>query len=150
MRYFEDYVVGETRLVGTHRLTRDEITNFARQWDPQPFHLDEEAAAASVFGQLTASGVHLVALTIRLIMASDAAGHVLAALGWDDVRFGHAAHVDDELTLHVTCTWARPSRSRPDRGIIKNQFTLTNGDGRTVLDYTDTIFVARRPPAERP
>ena len=144
MRYFEDYVVGEVHEVGTHRLTRDEITRFARTWDPQPFHLDDEAAHASMFGRLTASGVHLVALSIRMIMASEAAGHVLAALAWDDVRFPHPAYVDDELRLRVECVWARPSRSRPDRGLIKNRFTLSNEAGDTVLQYTDTIFVAKR------
>lgn len=143
MRFFEDYVVGEVLPVGTHRLTAEEIKAFARQWDPQPFHLDEEAARASVFGGLTASGAHLVALTIRMIMASAAAGHVLAALGWDEVRFPRPAYAEQTLSLSVECVWARPSRSRPDRGIIKNRFTLTKPAGETVLQYTDTIFVAR-------
>jgi acyl dehydratase len=144
MRYYEDYVVDEQLFVGTHRLTAEEIKAFARQWDPQPFHLDEEAARESVLGGLAASGAHLVALTIRMIMASAAAGHVMAALGWDEVRFPRPAYAGESLSLWVQCIWARPSRSRPDRGLIKNRFTLTNPAGETVLQYTDTIFVKRR------
>ena len=148
MRYFEDYIVGERTFLGTHRLTAEEVKAFARTWDPQPFHVDEEAARASPFGRLTASGVHLVALTIRMIMASDAAGHVLAALGWDDVRFPSPAYAGEQLSLWVECRFARPSRSRPDRGIIKNRFTLVSPRDEVVLQYTDTILLQRRPPAD--
>jgi acyl dehydratase len=143
MRNFEDYRVGERQEVGTHQLTREEIVEFARQWDPQPFHLDEEAARQSPFGGLTASGAHLVALSIRMIMASPAAGDVVAALGWDDVRFPSPARAGDLLTLTVECVYARPSRSRPDQGIIKNHFVLTSPKGEPVLDYTDTILMRR-------
>jgi len=144
VRYFEDYQIGQIIEVGTHQITREEIIDFAAKWDPQPFHLDDAAAAASIFGGLTASGCHLVALTIRLIMRSEARGQVLAAAGWDEVRFPHPVRPDDVLTLTVECRLARPSRSKGDRGIIKNLFTLRNQQGRTVLQYSDTIFVQRR------
>lgn len=143
MRSFDDYLVGERLEVGTHPLTAEEIIAFARKWDPQPFHLDEEAARRSPFGGLTASGAHLVALSVRMIMASPAAGQVVAALGWDEVRFPNPARAGDALTLTVECRYARPSRSRPDQGIIKNHFVMTNAKGEPVLEYTDTILMRR-------
>jgi acyl dehydratase len=144
MRYFEDYIVGQVLPIGEYELTTHDIISFAEKWDPQFFHLDEEKAKASLFGGLTASGCHLLAITIRLIMHSQSQGAALAALGWDEVRFTHPARPGDRLSLTVECRQARPSRSKPDRGIIHNHYVLKNEEGQVVLSYTATILVQKR------
>ncbi len=145
MKYFEDFHVGDRSTFGAHRVTRDEIVEFAARWDPQPFHVDEVAAAASSFGGLTASGVHVVAITVSLIVARDEKVAVIAALGWDEVRFLAPVRPGDVLSLTHECLETRASRSKPDRGIVRNRVTAVNERGEPVLSYVDTILVARRP-----
>lgn len=146
MKYFEDYTVGESFEHGAYEVTADEIMAFARQYDPQPFHLDLEAATASVFGGLTASGFHLVAMQGALIHSSPEADvAVLAGLGWDDVRFQHPARVGDTLSFRFTCLEARPSASKPDRGILRNHIEVLNQDRQTLLSSIHNVLVRRRP-----
>ena len=145
MRYFEDYVLGQRVDVGSFRLKRDDIIEFASRWDPQPFHLGDAAAKDSIFGELIASGCHLVAMSINLISNSEERGCVLAALGGEEVRFIRPVRPDEPVFLTVECVEARPSESKPDRGIIKNRLTLTNHRQQIVLRFTDVLFVARRP-----
>ncbi len=144
-KYFEDFQVGERATFGAHLVTREEIVEFAAKWDPQPFHLDEEAAAASSFGGLAASGAHVVAITVSLIVARDVQVATIAALGWDEVRFLAPVRPGDVLSLVHECLETRASRSKPDRGIVKNRIVALNDRGEPVLSYTDTILVARRP-----
>jgi acyl dehydratase len=129
VKYFEDYTVSESFEQGAYRVTADEIMAFARQYDPQPFHLDLEAAAASVFGGLTASGFHIVAIQGPLVHSSpEADAAVMAGLGWDEVRFQNPARVGDTLSARFTCIEARPSASKPDRGIVRNNVEVLNQD----------------------
>ena len=144
MRYFEDYRIGEQTDIGSYLLTKAEIVEFASKWDPQPIHIDESAAKNSMFGGIIAAGCHLVAIAIRLISLSDIGASVIAAAGWDEVRFLNPARPGDRLSLMVECVAAKPCNSKPDRGIIRDRFTLANQKGETVLQFTDTIFVARR------
>lgn len=145
MKYFEDFAVGETAAVGTHHVTEDEIVSFARVWDPQPVHTHASAAAQSPFGGLIASGAHVIAISVRLLVSS--AGEpvaVVAALGWDQVRFLAPVRPGDTLTLSRRCIEARPSRSHPERGIVRNALLLTNQSGVRVLSYEDSILVRMR------
>lgn len=144
-KYFEDFRVGDKFTFGAYRVTREEIVAFATKWDPQPFHLDDAAAAASGFGALTASGAHVVAITVSLIVAREVRVAVLAALGWDEVRFLAPVRPGDVLALSHECLETRESRSKPDRGIVKNRLVALNDRGEPVLSYVDTILVARRP-----
>jgi acyl dehydratase len=150
MRYFEDYTVGEQIAVGSHTVTKEGIIEFASRWDPQPIHTDEEAARRSPFGGIIASGCHLVAISIRLISGSDIGASVLVAAGWDEIRFLAPVRPGDRLSLTVETVLARPSKSKPDRGIVRDKFTLTNQHGEKVLGFIDTIFVARRGPTPSP
>lgn len=147
-KYFEDIKVGEIYQSPPYTVSRDEIVRFAREFDPQPFHLDDTAASASVFGGLTASGAHTVALQIKLIHtrqqqeARESA--VLAVLGWDEVRFSTPVRPDDTLHLRTECIDARVSESKPDRGIVRTRLTLLNQKKEIVLTSIHTILVARR------
>jgi acyl dehydratase len=143
--YFEDFRVGEQTTSGPHVVTKEEIVAFARQWDPQPFHVDEVAAGASAFGGLTASGCHVISITVSLIMRRDVRVAVLAALGWDEVRFLAPVRPGDDISIVHECLEARASQSKPDRGVVKNRITAVTADAKPVLSYVDTILVAKRP-----
>jgi len=143
-RYLEDFEVGMVHSSGRYTVTQEEIVRFAGEFDPQPFHIDGEMAAASVFGGLTASGAHIVALQLKLIHESDLGRNdaVLAGLGWDEVRFPEPVRPGDTLSLTIECIGKRISESKPDRGIVKNLVTLKNQKGETVLKSIHTILVA--------
>jgi acyl dehydratase len=144
-KYFEDFKVGEILRGGPYTVSREEILQFAREFDPQPFHLDEAAANASVFGGLTASGAHTVALQIKLIHQCESRDQaVLAALGWDEVRFPKPVRPGDTLSLCNECIETRASETKPDRGIARMRIELVNQKGETVLTSVHTILVARR------
>jgi acyl dehydratase len=148
MKYFEDYVVGDHDQGGSHKVTKDEIVAFASEYDPQPFHIDEDAANASVFGGLTASGFHTVAIQGRLIHTLPDKGAVIAGLGWDEVRFVNPVHVGDTLTLQLACIEKRPSSSKPERGVVRNSITLRNQRGEDVLTSIHSVLVKRRDTAK--
>lgn len=146
MKYLEDFVPGEAVTVGAHMVTTDEIVTFGRLWDPLPAHTDPQLASASPFGGLIASGAHLMAITVRLLVtAGDEPIAIIAALGWDDVRFLNVVRPGDTLRLSRRCIEARPSQSKPDRGVLRNELLLANQSGVPVLSYTDSILVRRRP-----
>ena len=145
MKYLEDFVLGEVEKVGEHLLTQEEIIEYAKKWDPQFFHIDPDAANKSVFQGLTAAGTHLIAITVLHLVTHQPRVSVLAALGWDDVRFLGPARPDDTLTLTRECLEIRPSKSKLDRGIVRNKLTLNNQKGQSLLSYVDTILVAKRP-----
>jgi len=144
MRYFEDYTVGQQFTVGSVELNRQEIVEFAKKWDPQPFHLDDDGARKSIFGELIVSGCHLMSLAIGLVSRSPLRGNVLAALQWDYVKFITPGRPGDRLTMEIECIEARPSKSRPDRGIVRNRCIFVNQEGDRVLEFVDTIFVGKR------
>lgn len=143
--YLEDLTVGDTFKTDAHELRLEEIRSFARQFDPQPFHLDEAAAKHSIFGGLAASGWHTAAVTMRLLVASGprlANGIVGAGVKVDwksPTRPGDMLHVESEV-LDVT-----PSRSRPDRGTVMLRSNTINQRGDIVQTLTATLMVSRRP-----
>jgi acyl dehydratase len=146
VRYFEDFQPGTVFELGSHTVTADEIVDFARQFDPQPFHLDEEAAAAGPFGGLAASGWHTAALFMRIYVTSllnDAAG--MGSPGVEEMRWLHPVRPGDTLTGRLTVVEASPSRRRPDRGTLRCQCELVNQEGQAVLTMTARGFFGRRP-----
>lgn len=148
MKYFEDFASGETEVKDGWPLAEAEMIAFARQWDPQPQHVDPQAARDLPLGGLIAAGTHLLALCVRLLVTGQTRIAVIAAMGWDQVRFLAPARPGDVLTLTRTCLEARPSASKPDRGIVRNEITLTNQRGQAVLSFVDTILVRRGPGPE--
>ncbi len=144
MRYFDDFEVGEEwPLEAVYEMTEEEIVSFAEKWDPQPFHVDKQAAAASIYGTLTACGSHIQSVVLRLAQSLPHETAVLGALGYDEVRFHKAAMLGDKLRLTIECIDTRASSSKPDRGIVKNRHTLKNQEGETVFTQT-TLLISRK------
>ena len=144
MLYFDDIEVGYRSTVGSYELTVDEIVSFAKTWDPQPFHIDAEAAQRSMFGGLVASSLHLFAICTRLFFDHEDQIQALAMLGKDAIRIPNPARAGDVLTYVTECIEKKASRSRPDRGVITLSDTLANQNEEPVLTQTVTLMVARR------
>ena len=146
VRYFEDFAVGQRfRSNGTVTVTADDIKAFAAQFDPQPFHLDEDAALASFFGGLAASGWHTAALTMRLLVDSDMrpAGGTIGA-GGEEMKWPLAVRPGDVLRVEAEVLEVRASRSRPDIGIVKVQLTTFNQADQPVQMTRPALVVLRR------
>jgi acyl dehydratase len=145
--YFEDFSVGQTFRHGPlPPLTVEQIKTFAAQYDPQPFHLDEEAARATFFQGLAASGWHTAALTMRLFVESDVkpvGGYVGA--GGEEMRWPRPTRPGDSLRVEVQVLELRPSRSRPELGIMKVQITTLNQRDEVVQIAKPVMMVPRRP-----
>jgi acyl dehydratase len=145
--YFEEVQVGHRSAAGPYLLSKEAIVRFAKEYDPIPRHVDEEAAARSAFGGLTASGSHTFAIYILLTGRLQPHFRVLVGLGWDEVRLPNPVRPGDELDLEMTVLEMRQSKSKPDRGIIRNRNILRNQKRETVLECISNIFVERRPSA---
>jgi acyl dehydratase len=145
-QYLEDFTVGQIFESARLRVDREAIIAFARQFDPQPYHLDEEAARNSVFGGLAASGWHTAALTMRLLVESDfrPAGGILG-VGFDELSWPRPVRPGDELQTRSEVLDVRPSKSRPDRGLVRVRTTTFNQNGDAVQIYTGNLLVPRRP-----
>jgi acyl dehydratase len=147
-RYFEDYVPGEVYEFGTITVTEPEIIEFARQFDPQYFHVHPEKAIQSRFGGIIASGWHTVGLTMRLYV-DHYLSHVasLASPGVDEVRWPNPVRPGDTLRIRVTNVDARPSRSKTDRGIVRAKIEAINQKDELVLSMVGISIIGRRPQA---
>ena len=144
-RYFEDYIPGHVYEFGEITVTEPEIIEFARQYDPQYFHIDPARAAASEFGGIIASGWHTVSLVMRLYV-DHYLSHVasLASPGVEEVRWPNPVRPGDTLRVRVTILEARPSRSKPDRGIVRAQLEAINQRDELVLSMTAVSILGRR------
>lgn len=145
--HLDDLEPGQTWTTGSHTITADEVREFAARFDPQPFHLDDDAARRSLFAGLAASGWHTAAVTMRLQVEGGPpiAGGLIGAgaqIGWP-----RPTYPGD--TLRATCEImaVRPSRSRPDRGLVTMLTTTVNQRGEVVQTLTATLVVPRRPGA---
>jgi len=144
-RWFEDYVPGQVHEFGEMRVDEDEVLAFGRRFDPQPFHTDAEAAKATEYGGLIASGWHTAALMMRLY--SDhylPKPSTLVSPGVDELRWLLPVRPGDVLSLRVTVLEARPSRTKPDRGIVRSAVEVLNQRGEAVMTVTATNFFLRR------
>lgn len=149
--YLEDLEAGQKFGSGTLRVTTDEIKAFARQFDPQPFHLDDEAALGTFFKGLAASGWHTAALTMRLLVEGELsiAGGIIGA-GSDEFRWPRPVRPGDELRAESEILEVRPSKSRPEQGLVKVRTTTLNQRGETVQIFTASLIVSRRLRKETP
>jgi acyl dehydratase len=147
-QYLEDYAVGQVFSSGRLRVDKDQIFAFARQFDPQPYHLDEKAALQSPFRGLAASGWHTAALTMRLLVDGEfkPSGGILG-VGFEDLSWPRAVRPGDELHAKSEVLEVRPSKSKPDRGLIKVRTTTFNQSEEAVMIYTGNLLVPRRPAA---
>lgn len=140
--FYEDMEPGQALTSPPQRIERDELVDFARIWDPLPFHVDE-AAGIKAFGSITAPGLYMLAVKQRLIHRLPPL-KVIASLGYDEVRFHAPLRPGDTVVLRQEWVSRRPSQSKLDRGIITLRFSLINQDGETVMSHLDTILVQRR------
>ena len=146
--YLDDLVPGQIHHLGRHTLGRDEIVEFARAWDPQPFHLDADAAAASIYGGLIASGWHTACVFMRLF--ADGLLNRSAAMGSpgvDELRWLRPVRPGDTLQARLEVIEVRPSRSRPDRGIVRARAVALNQNREEVLSFVANVLFQRRPAA---
>jgi acyl dehydratase len=159
VKFFEDIQVGDVYAVGRHTFSADDIKAFAARFDPQPFHLDEEAGAASHFGALCASGWHTAVVWMRLMVdyrrrmaeQARARGEPVAgtgpALGFRDLKWLKPVYVGDTIEYASEVTETRASSSRPGLGLVTLRSTGINQNGEPVITFLSTGFVERRPEA---
>ena len=144
--YYEDLQVGQVRTSATHLMTRDRIVAYAAEFDPQPQHLDEEAAHGSMFGELVASGWHTAAVTMRLqvgVLMGRFPGGALGAQV-DTLAWRRPVRPGDELRAQVEVLSMRPSGSRPDRGVVTLKTMTLNQRDEAVQEMTASVLVPRR------
>ena len=146
MRYLEDFAPGQ-KYGGRTRLavSAERIKSFAAEFDPQPFHLDDAAARGSIFRGLAASGWHTAAMTMRLLVESELepAGGIIGA-GFDEFRWPAPVRPGDELRVEIKVLEVRPSKSRPDIGVVKIRTTTLNQKGEAVQVNVGNLMVPRR------
>ena len=146
-RYLEDFEAGQAfGGPGRIRIDKDAIQRFAAEFDPQPFHLDEQAARGSIFRGLAASGWHTAAITMRLLVDSELklAGGIIGA-GFDELRWPRPVRPGDELRVESEILEVRPSKSRPDQGLIKVKTSTLNQNDEIVQVSVGNLMVPRRP-----
>jgi acyl dehydratase len=146
VRYLEDFSPGQVFNTGRKRVDKEEIFAFARQFDPQPFHTDEAAALNSPFQGLAASGWHTAGMTMRLMVDGEfrPAGGILG-VGFDELSWPRAVRPGDELHAKSEILEVRPSKSKPDRGMLRVRTTTFNQNNEPVMIFTGNLLVPRRP-----
>ena len=142
--YFEDVVIGAKLTAGTFKISKDEVVDFAGQWDPQSYHINEAAARSSIYGTLTASGIHIMAIRTWLLHRIQPKPAILASLGWDELRFPNPARIGDRLHIEIEFVFKRNWPQKKDRGIVKSIIKVLNQDNATVLIHKDSVLVAKR------
>ena len=148
MIHYEDLVVGETEEFGAYEVTREEVIEFASKYDPQPFHLDDEAAAATYFGRLSASGWHTAAMTMRMMVDnfSQKQRASLGSPGIDELRWLKPVYPGDTLSVTSELIEKRRSKSRPEMGIMRAKSTTWNQHGEAVMTLVSNGLIKVRDP----
>ena len=146
MKYLEDFAVGQVIEFPPRTVSEDEIIAFARDYDPQPFLLDKEAARQSLFGGLCASGWHTAGMMMRLMVDNMIGKYAsMGSPGVDQLRWVRPVFPGDTLHLRGEVLDVKPSRSKPDRGVITSRYEMKNQKGETVLTMQAKGMYARRP-----
>ncbi len=149
MIYLEDFAVGDRREFGRYAVTLEEVLDFAHKYDPQPFHIDEAAAAKTHFGGLIASGWHTCGMFMRML-ADDLqtrGGGSLGSPGVDELRWLKPVRPGDVLSVRSEVIEVRPSKSKPERGIMRARFEVFTEDGAVVMTLSSVSLLRRRPSA---
>lgn len=148
MRYFEDFAVGERQVYGRYEVTSEEIKAFASRYDPQLFHLDEAAAKAGAMGVFCASGWHTAAMTMRMMvdhMFAQGESASMGSPGVDALRWLKPVVPGDVLRVESEVMSVRPSKSRPDMGMVEVAYRTLNQHDEVVYTFSGTGFYRRRP-----
>ena len=147
MKYLDDINVGERAAFGSYQVTREEVIGFASKYDPQPFHLDDEAAAKTYFGRVSASGWHTCAMTMRMLVEHFMKDRQasLGSPGIDQLRWLKPVYPGDTLRVETVVTEVRPSRTRPDMGSVHSDLTVFNQSDEAVMTMKSIGLLRRRP-----
>ena len=147
LRYYEDLVVGTKASFGRYEVTRDEVIAFASKYDPQPFHLSDEAAAQTYFGRLSASGWHTAAMAMRMAVDNmkEQRSASLGSPGIDELRWLKPVYPGDTLRCETELLDKRVSKSRPDMGITKGRTTVFNQHDEPVMTFVANGLIRTRP-----
>jgi acyl dehydratase len=145
MLYFEDFQIGQSRSAGVHELDESEIIAFARQWDPQPWHVDPQAARHTPMGGLTASSCHTYSIAALLLSRMEPVAGIASLK--HEIELPNPARPGDRLTLTMTCVEKRASETKPDRGLLTFDGVLANQEGTAVLRLRSLMMVRTRPAA---
>lgn len=144
--YFEDFYVGQEIPLGSRSVTEEEIVAFATQFDPQPFHVDRDAASASIFGEVIASGWHTCSMIMRMVVDSVlGASSSMGSPGLDKVRWQQPVRAGDTLTVSYITTAVKASSSRPDRGVVWSTWQALNQRGEVACIIEGMGMFGRRP-----
>jgi acyl dehydratase len=144
-RYFEDLRIGDRFKSAPYKVSEEQIISFAREFDPQPFHLDAAVADKTMFGGLIASGWHTAAITMRLFVQTLNFAEGAIGLGVDELRWPTAVKPGDELQVEVEIVDLRESRSKPTHGVVRLRYVTTNQRGEIVQTMFASALVLRRP-----
>lgn len=142
--FFEEIKVGDVWTSDEYPVTKEEIVGFAKRWDPQPCHLDEAAAAGSIFGRLTASTHHLFAIMIFLVSRMEIEVAMLAGLGLTKFEIPKPVFPGDRLRLQRRVLSKHPSKTKPDRGVVRIAHLLIKQDDMIVVDSHHKLMIARK------
>lgn len=146
--FYDDLPVGKKFETGSRRLDRDDIVRFAAEWDPQPFHLDDDAAKASPFGGLIASGFQTILVAFNLVLASsDWSESSMGSPGMANIEWIKPVYVGDTIMVKSEVVSARESRTKPDRGFVDLQNEVFNQNGELVARYRGTHMLRKKPQA---
>ena len=144
--YFEDFYPGQEIDLGERRVSEEEIVAFARQFDPQPFHVDRDAAQASIYGGVIASGWHTCSLMMRMVVDGlMCAAASMGSPGLDGVRWLRPLRAGDTLRVRYLTTRVKASNSKPDRGVVWSKWTATNQHGEEICTIEGMGMFGRRP-----
>ncbi len=145
--YLEDIDVGTVQEFGHYEVTRDEVLDFAKKYDPQPFHLSDEAAAKTHFGKLAASGWHTCAMMMAMLVENFTGQNIasLGSPGVDELRWKRPVYPDDVLKMKTTVIDVRPSKSRPEMGSVRSNVDVINQNGHVVMSFISIGLVSTRP-----
>jgi acyl dehydratase len=143
--YFEDFVLHQKRTGGEYIVSKKEVIEFAKKWDPQPYHIDETKAEATIHGGVIASATHTLAISflLRHQIESDIAD--VAGLELDEMQFQNPVRPGDRLSVTIEYVERRESRKKPDRGIVTRVIEVRNQKGETVCKYKDVFLALKRP-----
>ena len=144
--YFEDFYPGQEIALGERPVTEEEIIAFAREYDPQPFHIDKEAAAQSIYGGVIASGWHTCSMMMRMVVdGMMCSASSMGSPGLDGVRWLRPVRAGDTLSVRYLTTQVKASNSKPDRGVVWSKWIATNQHGEEVCTIEGMGMFGRRP-----
>ena len=148
MQFYEDIAVGQKSAFGHYEVTREEVIDFARKYDPQPFHLDDEAAAKTHFGRISASGWHTCAMTMSMLVANLTANKQagLGSPGVDELRWKKPVYPGDTLRCETEVIEKRRSASRPEMGVYRSRVRVLNPDDLPVMTFISNGLIRTRDP----